>query len=72
MYKIKLFCLVCALCGVLVLTQDSFADRRSYVWTYEYQTLPKGMSEIEYYDTVKIPDTNDSSIKTLEHWVEYE
>ncbi len=57
---------------VLGITQDSFADRRSYVWTYEYQTLPKGMSEVEYYETMKMPDTNDSGIKTFEHWIEYE
>lgn len=57
---------------ILGITQDSFADRRSYVWTYEYQTMPKGMSEVEYYDTMKMPDTNDSGIKTFEHWIEYE
>lgn len=50
----------------------SFADARSYVWTYEYQTMPQGASEMEYYETVKVPDTNDPAIKTLEHWLEYE
>lgn len=50
----------------------SFADARKFVWTYEYQTMPKGMSEVEYYETVKIPDTNDTAIKTLQHWLEFE
>lgn len=72
MLKIRLFSLAGILFLILGLTQNSFADRRSYVWTYEYQTLPKGMSEIEYYSTVKIPDTNDQSIKTLENWLEFE
>ena len=59
MRKVRLFGAIVCLCLIFVITKDSFADRRSYVWTYEYQTLPKGMSEIEYYDTMKIPDTND-------------
>ncbi len=50
----------------------ALADARSYVWTYEYQTMPKGKAEVEYYETVKVPDTNDPAIKTLEHWLEYE
>jgi hypothetical protein len=57
---------------ILCMLQESYADRRSYVWTYEYQTLPQGMSEIEYYGTIKVPDTNDPGIKTFEHWLEYE
>lgn len=48
------------------------ADSRGYVWTYEYQTMPKGKAELEYYETVKIPDTNDPAIKTFEHQAEYE
>lgn len=72
MCKIRLFGTLVCLCLVLALKQDSFADARSYVWTYEYQTMPKGASEVEFYETVKIPDTNDTDIKTLEHWVEYE
>lgn len=72
MAKIRFFSLVGVLFLILGFAQESFADRRSYVWTYEYQTMPKGMSEIEYYDTIKVPDTNDPGIKTLEHWIEYE
>lgn len=49
------------------------ADRRGYVWTYEYLTNPKGASEIEYYLTTKIPDLHDVENKnTWEHQVEYE
>lgn len=32
----------------------SFADRRNYVWTYQYITLPKGMTELEFYQTTKL------------------
>jgi len=35
------------------------ADRRAYVWTYEYLTMPQGQAELEYYVTSKVPDTGD-------------
>lgn len=72
MKNLRLLGLAVGLFLILGLTKNSYADRRSYVWTYEYQTMPKGMSEIEFYETLKLPDTNDTDIKTLEHWVEYE
>ena len=34
----------------------SHADRRSYVWTYQYMTLPEGFTELEFYQTTKISD----------------
>ena len=63
---------VFSLLTVATLAQVSFADERSYVWTYEYQTMYKGESEAEAYETIKIPKKSDSGIKTLEHWIEYE
>jgi len=45
-----------AVCGALVFlgvlgisVGHALADQRSYVWTYEYQTLPRGEAELEYY-----------------------
>lgn len=52
--------------------ENSFADRRSYVWTYEYMTMPKGMWELEYYLTSEAADINRSNINTLKHWFELE
>ncbi|MDP2939457.1 MAG: hypothetical protein Q8O13_05225 [Candidatus Omnitrophota bacterium] len=49
-----------------------FADQRAYVWTYEYMTMPKGKSEVEYYLTTELPDNNASNKNTLKHWLEYE
>ena len=62
------------LCLVLTfgITSTSYADRRSYVWTYEYQTMPKGMAEIEYYLTAQVPDTAKSNVNTWKHQVELE
>jgi hypothetical protein len=58
---------------VLLGVNSAKADRRSYVWTYEYQTMPKGESEVEYYMTHKVPDFHKYDDKnTWEHQAEYE
>ena len=49
------------------------ADRRFYVWTYQYQTLEKGTAELEYYNTIS--STNFQNFKnntTSQHRVELE
>lgn len=43
-----------ALLILLILASSAFADRRNYVWTYQYITTPKGVSEIEFYQTTKL------------------
>ena len=57
---------------IIGVAANSFADRRAYVWTYEYQTMPKGMWELEYYLTTEVPDKNKSNINTWKHWLEIE
>lgn len=58
---------------VLFSAGPASADRRGYVWTYEYMTMPKGTSELEYYLTAKVPDLhNYDDNNTWEHQVEYE
>lgn len=37
----------------------ALADYRSYVWTYEYQTMPKGATEVEWYQTAETGKTSD-------------
>ncbi len=54
------------------LSENAFADRRSYVWTYEYQTMPKGMAEIEYYLTEEQRNIEKAKPNTWKHWVELE
>mgnify|MGYP001590883332 CR=1 FL=1 len=61
--------------GLLVLfgAGPAYADRRAYVWTYEYMTMPKGASELEYYLTAKVPDLHKYDDRSSwEHQVEYE
>lgn len=51
---------------------QAYADRRSYVWTYEYHTMPKGMAELEHYLTLKLPDVDKQDIHSWEQRVEVE
>ncbi len=66
--------IICVMLILVLLCVGSVkADRRSYVWTYEYQTMPKGESELEYYLTHKVPDVHKYDNKnTWEHQAEYE
>jgi len=48
------------------------ADQKSYVWTVEYLTLPKGGFEAEYSLTVKTADFHRSDTTGYEHRVELE
>ncbi len=49
------------------------ADNRSYVWTYEYQTMNQGEAEIEHYTTLTSPfaDSLNGTV-TTEHNIEVE
>lgn len=57
---------------ILLTPLTSHADTRSYVWTYEYTTMPKGMWELETYVTTEIPDMHKSNINTVKPQLELE
>src|SRR3989338_9853546 len=69
--KIQLLFTICLLSSVCI-SRDALADRRSYVWTYEYQTMPKGHAEIEYYMTEEQKNIGKAKPKIWKHWVELE
>ena len=56
----------------ILFTSPAHADKRSYVWTYEYMTMPKGMFELEYYLTLQQPDIDKSRPNTWKHYIELE
>ncbi len=61
------------LCLTIFLPGLMVADNRSYVWTYEYLTVPRGEAEIETYFTLSTPDKKHMSGKTFaEHRFELE
>jgi hypothetical protein len=39
--------------------QPLSADQRNYVWTYQYMTMLKGQSELEFYQTTKLRETDN-------------
>lgn len=60
-----------ALLFVLLALQIN-ADGRRYVWTYEYQTMPKGHAEMESYTEFSHIDTDDGRIASTKLQYEYE
>jgi hypothetical protein len=67
----------CALViGVLISglsAREARADKRKYVWTYEYLTMDRGEGEIEQYLTFSTPDSGAQGGKTTsEFQLEYE
>lgn len=53
--KTKLLLLALAL---LLAAPSSFADRRKYVWTYQYATMAPEATELEFYQTAKLDETD--------------
>ncbi len=72
MIKIRFIIFALSLCFIAGLANEACADRRSYVWTYEYQTMPKGKAELEYYITEEQPDIEKAKPNTWKHWFEIE
>jgi len=69
---IKKFFLLFLLLNFLFAFQ-SFADRRFYVWTYEYKTVEKGWAEVESYFTLSTPDKEKiKGNMSSEHQIELE
>lgn len=68
----KIMSIVLTLGLIFAFASNALADRRSYVWTYEYQTMPKGESEFEYYITNEVPNLDQSATNTWKHWFELE
>lgn len=44
---------------VSILVSAANADRRAYVWTYQYMTLSPGMTELEFYQTTKLRQVDE-------------
>lgn len=50
MKKLVIFTLL----AIFALPVLSNADRRNYVWTYQYVSIPQGETELEFYQTTKL------------------
>ena len=60
------------LCGLTWNTGEVSAHVRSYVWTAEYNTLPKGEFELENWVSFKVPDGRKTNENTIEYQEELE
>lgn len=59
--------------AALLTATASFADVRSYVWTYEAHTMPRGVAEIETYMTLSSPNSSElEGTVSTEHRFEFE
>lgn len=56
----------------VLISGNSYADRRHFVWNYEYQILAKGESELENYMTITTPTGNLKGNATTTLQMEYE
>lgn len=60
LYAITLISVICA--------GDTLADRRKYVWTYQYGTIAPDASELEFYQTTRLASSNKWEYRIeLEH-----
>lgn len=58
---------------MLLLLTITKADKRSYVWTYEYLTMEKGEVELEHYLTLSTPLSKSfKGVTTTDHNIELE
>jgi hypothetical protein len=55
-----------------LLTVQVQADGRRYVWTYEYQTMPRGHAEMENYTEFSHVETDSGRLGTSKLQLEYE
>jgi len=60
------------LASALFAPNPARADRRSYVWTYDYQTKPPGGIELEHYLSARTGDIDAVGQTAWEHRVELE
>jgi len=56
-----------------ITAREAHADKRRYVWTYEYQTMERGEAEVEQYLTFSTPDAGaQKGNTTTKYELEYE
>lgn len=56
--------------AILLLANIANADRRKYVWTYQYQTMSQGETELEIYQSTKLKSVDDWEFRLeVEHGI---
>lgn len=66
--RLRVIGVLAVCCLILCVAVTAKADRRKYVWTYSYQTMPAGKTELELYQTTKLAATNSNELRLeIEH-----
>ena len=60
------------LAATLLWLPSAQADRRDYVWNYQWQTMLQGRLELEWYFDYRMKDFEDSGAATHRHQLELE
>lgn len=56
--------------ATLLATPSAMADRRKYVWGYQFATVPAEATEIEFYQTTKVSETDSWEYRIeIEHGI---
>jgi hypothetical protein len=55
-----------------MITAPAMADRRNFVWTYQYATMPAGSAEFEHYFGYKLSDRDVRESGQYSHQLEIE
>jgi hypothetical protein len=58
--------------AILLSGGAAFADQKNYVWTYDYGTLARGSSEVEFYQTAVTKDIQTRNASDWKQQVELE
>lgn len=56
----------------LLIGQMAYSDSRNYAWTYQYDTLPAGLLELEMYFTTEVLKKDDLNNSNWRQWFEFE
>jgi hypothetical protein len=64
--------IICIFALAIIFTSQASADRRHFVWTYQYQTMPAGSAELEHYMNYKLADTDNPDAGNYSHQLEIE
>ncbi len=64
--------LVLTIVFLVALVSVSAADRRRFVWTYEYHTMPAGGAELEHYFGYELNDRDNPDAGSYSHQLEVE
>lgn len=72
MLKHRMLSLTVMILLITLMAGSAMADRRHFVWTYGYATMPAGTAELEHYFGYKLADSDNKAGGQYSHQLELE